>query len=130
MSTSSLLKVFNNHLLEFIDDVISIFPTNLDLKTGKTFVEGIKKVNPKSLIQVWKTSVVDIYREHIEREDYMFFLNKDYQTDLPSDVPDKTIKIIQDIKKSLKTTTNENKKKSMKYVQNLTKICILYFKNN
>ena len=32
---SSLLKAFNNHLLEFVEDVIRIFPENLDIKTGK-----------------------------------------------------------------------------------------------
>ena len=40
---SSLLKAFNNHLMEFLDDVIRIFPENLDIKTGKTFAEGLKK---------------------------------------------------------------------------------------
>ena len=30
-----VLKAFNNHLLEFIEDVIRIFPENLDIKTGK-----------------------------------------------------------------------------------------------
>ena len=43
---SNLLKVFNEHLLEFMDDIITIFPDNVDIKTGRTFVVSIKKVNP------------------------------------------------------------------------------------
>ena len=73
---SSLLKVFNTHLLEFIDDVISIFPDNLDLKTGKTFIEGLKKVNPKALIQVWKSSIVNPYRNFIlQGDDHCIIIN-------------------------------------------------------
>tara|TARA_B110001454_G_scaffold218409_1_gene246281 strand:- start:1304 stop:1693 length:390 start_codon:yes stop_codon:yes gene_type:complete len=127
--TTSLVKVFNNHLLEFIDDVLRIFPDNIDLKTGKTFIEGIKKINPKSLIKIWKISVVDLYKKQINNNDYTFFLNKDYKNDLPTDSTNKTMQIINDIKNLLKETSIKNKKKSMKYVQNLTKICILFFQN-
>ena len=69
MADGSLLKLFNSHLLEFLDDVISIFPNNLDLKTGKTFIEGIKKVNPKKLIEIWKYNIVDIYDDEMESRD-------------------------------------------------------------
>ena len=123
---SSLLKVFNTHLLEFIDDVISIFPDNLDLKTGKTFIEGLKKVNPKSLIQVWKSSIVNPYRNFILQGDQAFFLNKDYTNDLPTD-SGKALEILDQVRTSLKNRSIENKKKAMKYVQNLTKISELYF---
>ena len=123
---SSLLKVFNTHLLEFIDDVISIFPDNLDLKTGKTFIEGLKKVNPKSLIQVWKSSIVNPYRNFILQGDQAFFLNKDYTNDLPTD-SGKALEILDQERTSLKNSSVENKKKAMKYVQNLTKISELYF---
>ena len=123
---SSLLKVFNTHLLEFIDDVISIFPDNLDLKTGKTFIEGLKKVNPKSLIQVWKSSIVNPYRNFILQGDQAFFLNKDYTNDLPTD-SGKALEILDQVRTSLKNSSIENKKKAMKYVQNLTKISELYF---
>ena len=32
---SNLLKVFNNHLVEFLDDVITIFPENTDIQTDE-----------------------------------------------------------------------------------------------
>ena len=72
-AANSILKLFNNHLIEFIDDVISIFPKNLDLKTGKTFMEGMRKVNPKKLIQVWKIGVADVYKNQIESNNFDFF---------------------------------------------------------
>ena len=34
MSQLNLTKLFNNHLIEFLEDVIEIFPENVDLKTA------------------------------------------------------------------------------------------------
>ena len=70
---SSVLKAFNNHLLEFIDDVIRIFPNNLDIKTGKTFIEGVKKVNPKKIITYWRDNILALYEKEILEEDITFF---------------------------------------------------------
>ena len=126
-TANSILKLFNNHLIDFINDVISIFPNNLDLRTGLTFVEGIKKVNPKKLIQVWKISIMDVYKEQIENYNYDFFLNKDYKEDLPVDHDNKLVDIIEDIKTLLKNTSKANQTKAMKYVQNLSKMSNLYF---
>ena len=41
---SSILKLFNNHLLEFLDDVIFIFPDEVDIRTGKTVLEGLDAI--------------------------------------------------------------------------------------
>jgi len=124
---SNLVKVFNTHLIEFIEDLELIFPDNIDIKTAHTFISGIKKVNPKKLIQVWKTSVLDCYGEEITSGDINFFLNKDYSNDIPTDSTDKFLSIIEDCRILLKNTSEKNKKKGIKYLQNLTKICNLYF---
>ena len=129
MTTTSLLKLFNNHLIEFLEDVISIFPDNLDLKTGKTFIEGIKKINPKKLIEVWKYNISDIYEEEIQKGDQSFFLNKDYKNDLPIDHDNKLLKTINDIKSLLKNTSKKNRENAIKYIQNLTKMANMYFNN-
>ena len=95
---SSLLKAFNNHLIEFLDDIISIFPDNLDIRTGKTFIESVKKVNPKSLILFWKESILDLYEDQIEKGDTTFFLNKDYKYDLGEEGTNRAMEVINDIK--------------------------------
>tara|TARA_B100000925_G_scaffold279921_1_gene250163 strand:- start:407 stop:784 length:378 start_codon:yes stop_codon:yes gene_type:complete len=124
---SSLLKAFNNHLLEFIEDVIRIFPENLDIKTGKTFIEGVKRVNPKKIITYWRDNILNLYEEEISNSDITFFVNKDYKNDVGSEA--QTLKVLEDIRKLVKNTSQENKDKAMKYIQNLTKICKLYFSN-
>ena len=121
----SVLKAFNNHLLEFVEDVIRIFPTNLDIKTGKTFIEGIKRVNPKKIITYWRDNILMLYEKEILNGDISFFINKDYKNDIGAEV--QTLKVLEDIRKLVKNTTKDNKEKAMKYIQNLTKLCKLYF---
>lgn len=122
---SSVLKAFNNHLLEFIEDVIRIFPDNLDIKTGKTFIEGVKKVNPKKIITYWRDNILALYETEILEGDITFFVNKDYKNDIGSEA--QTLKVLEDIRGLVKETTQDNKDKAMKYLQNLTKLCKLYF---
>jgi len=122
---SSVLKAFNNHLLEFIEDVIRIFPENLDIKTGKTFIEGVKKVNPKKIITYWRDNILALYETEILEGDITFFVNKDYRNDIGSEA--QTLKVLEDIRGLVRETTQDNKDKAMKYLQNLTKLCKLYF---
>ena len=122
---SSLLKAFNNHLLEFVEDVIRIFPENLDIKTGKTFIEGVKRVNPKKIITYWHDNILKLYETEISQGDITFFVNKDYRNDIGTEV--QSLKVLEDIRNLVRGTTKENKEKAMKYIQNLTKLCKLYF---
>ena len=122
---SSLLKAFNNHLLEFVEDVIRIFPENLDIKTGKTFIEGIKRVNPKKIITYWNDNILKLYETEISQGDITFFVNKDYRNVIGTEV--QSLKVLEDIRNLVRGTTKENKEKAMKYIQNLTKLCKLYF---
>jgi len=122
---SSVLKAFNNHLLEFIEDVIRIFPNNLDIKTGKTFIEGVKRVNPKKIITYWKDNILLLYETEILEGDITFFVNKDYRNDIGTEA--QTLKVLEDIRVLVRDTTEENKEKAMKYLQNLTKLCKIYF---
>ena len=126
---SSILKAFCNHLIEFLDDVIRVFPENLDIRTGKTFIESIKKVNPRRLIVLWKECVLDLYEEQINEGNLDFFINKNYTSDLGENSTDKGKQIIEDLRFLVKGASLESQEKAMKYIQNLTKICKLYFTN-
>ena len=125
----TLKELFCTQLIEFMDDVLRIFPNNLDLKTGKTFIVGLTKVSKKKLVSIWKTSVVDIYEELIMNGDKEYFINKDYSEDLGEGGTDKMMNVIEDVRILMRKTSEENKDKAMKYLQNLTKICKLYYNN-
>ena len=127
---SSFLKLFNNHLIEFIDDVLTIFPDDLDLQTCGTFLKGIKKVNPRITITSWNQWVTNKYRIEIESGNLAFFENKDYKQDFEGSKDQKNIlDTIERIRNDVKKCGVENKKKTMKYLQNLTKLSDLYFSN-
>ena len=125
----TLKQLVCTQLIEFMDDVLRIFPNNLDLKTGKTFIVGLTKVSKKKLVSIWKTSVVDIYEELIMNGDKEYFINKDYSEDLGEGGTDKMMNVIEDVRILMRKTSEENKDKAMKYLQNLTKICKLYYNN-
>ena len=125
----SLKEVFCTQLLEFMDDILRVFPNNLDLKTGKTFIVGLTKVSKRKLIGIWKTSVVDIYEEAIMNGDKEYFINKDYSEDLGEGGTDKMMSVVEDVRVLIRNTSEENKDKAIKYLQNLTKICKLYYAN-
>ena len=125
----SLKEVFCTQLLEFMDDILRVFPNNLDLKTGKTFIVGLTKVSKRKLISIWKTSVVDVYEEAIMKGDKEYFINKDYSEDLGEGGTDRMMNVIEDVRLLIRNTSEENKDKAIKYLQNLTKICKLYYAN-
>ena len=125
----SLKEVFCTQLLEFMDDILRVFPNNLDLKTGKTFIVGLTKVSKRKLIGIWKTSVVDVYEEAIMKGDKEYFINKDYSEDLGEGGTDRMMNVIEDVRLLIRNTSEENKDKAIKYLQNLTKICKLYYAN-
>ena len=124
----SILKVFNKHLLEFITDLISIFPEDSTLKTVKTYIEGIKKVNPKSILIGWKYYVTNKYKADIYKGNIDYFLKKDYLEDM-GDVPDDAnyyLEMIEKLRKPLIQLSDKNKIKAKKYLLNLTKLSELY----
>lgn len=126
--TSGILKLFNNHLIDFMDDILNIFPNNIDLKTAKTFIVNLKKYNPKSIITTWYDFIAIPYKKEIMIGDFSFFEEKDYSFDLKeSQSPEQILKTINEIRKEVANTTENNKKKTMQYLQNLSKMSILYF---
>lgn len=121
---ANLVTAFNDHFLEFVNDVISVFPDDADIVTAKNAFLAIRKANPKIIIRIWRQYVVDKYRAEIEGGRIDFFLHKDYSIDMPQDL-DYAVKIIEAIDRlrtPIKNMGFDDQAKCMKYVQNLTKL--------
>jgi len=128
---SDILKAFNNHLISFISDLITIFPEKKNLKVTRTALETWKKINPKTLIQAWKIYIVDKYEKEIKDGDGTFFINKNYSEDIAGCENDKGIlTAIESLRDPIRNMGENNKKKSIKYVQNLSKLCLLYYSSS
>lgn len=124
----SILKAFNNHLIEFLEDISTIFPKNRDIRKSITALEMITKTNPKAVIVLWKRHVVLPYREKIMNGDLTFFINKDYNGDFENNgyKSGEFSEIIENLKKDVSGLDENNQNKAIKYVQNLTKLSELY----
>ena len=123
-------KAFNNHFVEFIEDFANYFSDNIEIKTTANALKTMRKANPKLIIGVWKTSVADVYAKDIEEGDIGFFITKDYNKDLVNlESNNEALNAIERIRKPIQEMPKEDQDKSMKYIQNLTKLCNLYYLN-
>ena len=82
MDRTVILKTFNDHFLEFLEDISRVFPDDPDVATTKTALLAIRKANPRLIIQSWKEYVVAPYRKKIDEGDMSFFIEKDFTHDL------------------------------------------------
>lgn len=127
MDKSTVLKAFNNHFFEFVDDIIGIFPENNDIKTTKTFFEMTKKGNATLLIKVWYTYVYKPYADILDAGDLDFFINKDYSEDMAGLTNAKDILAsIDKIRNPIKEMSDANKAHSLSYLTNLNKLSNIY----
>jgi hypothetical protein len=124
---TNILSAFNDHFVEFISDVQKVFPEDAGLLTAKNSLLMIRKANPKMIIKIWKQYIVDMYLVQIESGDLSFFMDKDYTNDLSkAEFAGKIMEGIDRLRGPIKDMTKENQDKTMKYIQNLTKLAILY----
>lgn len=124
----SLLTAFNNHFLEFVNDIACVFPKNKDIKLSKNVVTTLNTANPRLIIRIWKEYVSDPYSKKIEEEDISFFIEKDYSNDVTYIESNGYIKkSIDRLREPIRKMGKENQDKSMKYMKNLSKLANLYF---
>ena len=79
------------------------------------------------IIKIWNKYIVGQYKKEIENGDLTFFINKDYSKDLSStDHSSKITEAINRLRDPIKNMGPENQTKTMKYIQNLTKLAFIY----
>ena len=120
---SNILTAFNDHFLEFLNDVQSVFPEDNDILTAKNALFAIRKANPKMIVKIWKAFIADKYKTQILAGDIGFFISKDYSSDMATaSGSDKIMESIDRLREPVKNMGPENQAKVMKYIQNLTKL--------
>lgn len=120
---SNILTAFNDHFLEFINDIQAVFPDDPDILSAKNALTMIRKANPKMIVKIWKAFIADKYRNQIDSNDISFFLEKDYSSDIAtSNNSDKIMESIDRLRGPIRNMGPDNQAKVMKYIQNLTKL--------
>jgi hypothetical protein len=123
----NILSAFNDHFVEFVTDIQSVFPEDHDILVAKNSLLAIRKANPKMIVKIWNTYIVGKYKAEIEKGDITFFIYKDYSQDLLyTNNPDKIIESIDRLRMPIKAMNPEEQAKTMKYIQNLTKLASMY----
>ena len=99
---SFIMRSFNTHFIELLDDILLIYPDNIEILTARKFFITIKQMNPAILIKSWYINVYQKYKEYISQGNLDFFFNKDYSSDL-LDVADSDdiIKMIDNVRNPL-----------------------------
>ena len=125
-----ILSGFNNQFSEFIEDLLIIFPENKDIKSAKISLGYLRKMNPVIIIGFWKGYIIPQYHEQIEQGDCDFFIKKDYSLEVgqlaDNGSSTEIISAINRIREPLSELSPTNMNKCVQYLQNLTKLAMLY----
>lgn len=129
---SVLVKVFAEQVEELYLDMLKVYPDHLNIKTGLTIVQQLKKFNPKLMIRSYNDAVNQKYYDIIVKGDIDFFMNKNYVDDCEKFGLDKQdaksqADWIETIKELARDLEDDNKKKLIKYFQNFSRICKMYY---
>jgi hypothetical protein len=122
---SIIMKAFLNQFTDFVEDIQGVFPDNADIDSAKTALFLIKKTNPRILMNAWATYIVEPYNDQIEKGDIGFFLDKDYTRDLEY-MGNAVMQKVDTLRGPIRDMGVDNQNKSMKYIQNLTKLAKLH----
>jgi hypothetical protein len=124
---SNILVAFNDHFAEFLTDISKVFPKNADILTAKNSLTMIRKANPKIIVGIWYSHIVLKYKNMIEEGDIRFFIDKNYSEDLnDASNADKIVEAIDRLRLPIKMMSNDDQGKTMKYIQNLSKLAEIY----
>ena len=126
-SQKTFLTAFNNQFTEFLDAVYGIFPNSTQIAYTRNSLTMLRKVNPKLILSTWYQCIAVQYKDEISRGDASFFIEKNYQNDLSSyESGDKILKSIESLRDSIRDMTTDDQATAMKYIQNLSKLSIMY----
>jgi hypothetical protein len=131
MDKSQILSAFNDHFTEFVEDIQLVFPDNVDIATLHSAISKVRKANPKLIIKAFNEHVIASYSTEIERGDINFFIDNDYKKDIANlgmaGSSNSILEKIDCLRQPVRNMGVEDQQKVMKYIQNLAKLCKMYF---
>jgi len=132
-SNQQILKTFLDQFNQFLEDIVNLFPNDKELVSCKMYFEGLRKINPRVIITYWKYLVADKYDDNVETENIDFFINKNYNEDIETIAKARNWEDysyinnkIEAIRDQIVKLSDNNKKITMKYIINLTRLSKLY----
>jgi hypothetical protein len=115
---STYITAFNNIVLQFNEELIKVFPEDIDFKMSKNALSLLKKNNHKKIFELISPHLL-LYHEYINNKDDRFFIETDVNkfTDDSEDVP-----IISKLRKYWEHLSDNNKNNIWNYIQTILKL--------
>lgn len=125
-----ILKAFNDHFIDFFEDVERVFPDNKDVSSAKQVVLGIRKMNPRLLMTVFHNSVGKLYRDEIGSGNLQYFTVKDYTPELQQrDNSGILIQKIDALREPVNNMSDDDQTKVITYLNNLICLSDMFYEN-
>ena len=123
---ASLLGAFNNQLVLFIEDIANVLKPDdaAEARKSSAALKLTMRLSPTLAIKVW-SGYAHQYAADIEAGDIQNFIARDYTQDL-SNRDQSWLDACEKIRKCAIYLSPENQKKTMEYVQLLTRLCRMY----
>ena len=122
---TTLLGAFNKLLINFIDDLITIFPEEIKFKVFRNAISSLQKINPRKVHNIF-LEYVECYRGPVLIRDEKFFLDNNYKNIVDNSNASETDmnQLINKLKSYWRNSelTDTNKENIWKYLENLIKL--------
>jgi hypothetical protein len=120
MDKSMIMRTFNKQLSDFVEEIVKLFPNQMDIQTAISSMEVVRGSNPSLLIKMWYQKIYSPYRQEIDSGNYEHFSHITFSQD------DQISMIVEKIKTYVEMMSTENRQHTMKYVQILSKLSEKY----
>ena len=130
-----IMKSCLDQIFQLFDDILLVIPNDSDILAAKVYVSGVKQANPKLILTSWYNTVTMKYKEQIDKGDFDFAINNDYNNDIQKHYDENSNdfkyfeKMIDKVRDVVKNLDDDNRQKLIKYVQNISNLTLLYFDN-
>jgi len=127
MSKIEIVSVFNKQFTEYLKLMCTLFPEDNDIKSTESSLLSLRKVNPRIIIQIWYKYITLKYRDEIYEDNLDYFITKNYADDLnDTDNAKFILRKIEVLRAPISKLNLENKKKTLVFLKNLTKLSDIY----
>ena len=118
------VKAFNNLLISFNEELVKLFPSDIDIKAFKRGTQILVDNNMRKPLQLFNEFVNEEFKLKIKNRDNSFFLENDYSSiKKQSDV--ELSDIILKLKNYWNVLSENNKTNIWEYLNNLVKVAEL-----
>ena len=130
MDRNQVLRAFNDHFYEFVEDVLRVFPGDRGLQATAAALGAARRANPRLVLRVFLERIGGPYRPEIEAGNPDFFVEKNWSGDVV-DAPGFAAKSvilgkIDAMRDSVRNMHGEDQRKAIMYIQNLLRLGDLY----